>query len=338
MPTASISRARRSRNWPRTVGADYVGVGLELVRREDGRVGVLATIDGGPASRADVRAGDLIAAIDGEAIAAGTAIGEVIARLRGPPGSEVGLTLEREGRDGLLMVRLKRERIRVGSVRAEPLGEDVLYLRVAQFHEGTAGEIRRALERRLGSGGRSLAGLVLDLRQNPGGLLHVAVEVADLFLEAGVVVRLVGRHAGQSAEFSAGPGDLLAGVPIAVLIDGGTASAAEIVAAALRDRGRARLIGEPSFGKGSVQTIVPLSEREAIKLTTARLHAPGGQVLDGSGLEPDLRVAGGGPAATEPSRDAVVRAALAWLRGLRPGTGAAAAASRGSGPRAGRGG
>lgn len=296
-----------------TEGA-YVGVGIELVQREDGRISVLAAIDGGPAARAGVRPGDVLAAIDGEGLPPGVGLDRVIDRLRGKPGSEVGLTLERPDQEGSLMVRLKRERIRVESVRAEGLQDGVAYLRISQFQSGTARELRRAIARFRDRLGGLPAAVIIDLRNNPGGLLQSAVEVADLFLDGGVVVRVVGRNPAHSVEFSAAPGDLLDGAPIAVLIDVGTASAAEIVAAALRDHGRARLIGQSSFGKGSVQTLVPLSEREAVKLTTARFHAPSGQLLDGQGLEPDQRV---GLTEAQPgssiARDPAVAAALAWF-------------------------
>jgi carboxyl-terminal processing protease len=297
-----------------TEGA-YVGVGIELIQREDGRIGVLAAIDGGPAARAGVRPGDVLAAIDGEGVPAGAGIDRVVARLRGKPGSEVGLTLEREDHEGALMVRLKRERIQVRSVRAEGLPDGVAYLRISQFQIETARELRRAVERLSRRLGRTPSAAIIDLRNNPGGLLQSAVEVADLFLEEGVVVSVAGRNPAHSAQFSASPGDLLQGAPIVVLIDLGTASAAEIVAAALRDHGRARLLGQPSFGKGSVQTLLPLSEREAVKLTTARFHAPSGRPLDGQGLEPDQRIglAEGQPASAL-ERDPAVAAALAWLR------------------------
>ncbi len=296
-----------------TEGA-YVGVGIELVQREDGRIGVLAAIDGGPAARAGVRPGDVLAAIDGVGVPPGSGIDLVVARLRGAVGSEVGLTLERENHEGTLMVRLKRERIRIESVRAQALPDGVAYLRISQFQADTARELRRAVERLVRRLGRMPSAAIIDLRNNPGGLLPSAVEVADLFLDGGVVVKVVGRNPVHTAEFSASPGDLLDGRPIVVLIDLGTASAAEIVAAALRDHGRARLLGQPSFGKGSVQTLLPLSEREAIKLTTARFHAPSGRPLDGRGLEPDQRIElARGASGFGIEADPAVAAALAWI-------------------------
>lgn len=292
----------------------YVGVGIELIQREDGRISVLAAIDGGPAARAGVRPGDVLAAIDGEGVPQGTGLDAVIAKLRGKPGSEVGLTLEREGQEGILMVRVKRERIRVRSVAGSLLPEGVLYLRISQFQHHTARELRRTIERLQARAKRAPAAAILDLRNNPGGLLQSAVEVADLFLDGGVVVKIRGRNPVHTAEFSATPGDLLEGRPIVVLIDLGTASAAEIVAAALRDHGRARLIGQQSFGKGSMQTVLPLSEHEAIKLTTARFYSPSGRPIEHHGVEPDQRVEFKEAAVAKLESDPAVAAALAWFK------------------------
>lgn len=282
-----------------TQGA-YAGVGMEVQLREDGRIAVVAPIDGTPAARAGVRAGDILQAVDGETLALGTPLREVVSRLRGRPGSRVGVTLEREGHAATLMMQLRRERIRVVSVRSELLPSGHGYVRISNFQSDTARDFRRQLQRLLQRVEGPLPGLVVDLRSNPGGLLNAAVEVADQLIESGLLVSIRGRTPDSRLSFDATPGDMLDGAPVVVLVDGGTASAAEILAAALQDLGRGRVVGLPTFGKGSVQTLLPLDNGHAIKLTTARYYTPNGRAIDKGGLKPDLRL----PRVSPPGRSA----------------------------------
>jgi carboxyl-terminal processing protease len=289
----------------------YAGIGMEVQLREDGRIEVVAPIDGTPAARAGILAGDILRAIDGEPVAPGTPLREVVSRLRGRTGSQVGLTLERSGHGATLMMQLRRERIRVTSVRGELLPSGHGYLRISQFQTDTARDVRRQLARLIQRGGAPLPGLVIDLRSNPGGLLNAAVEVADLLVEEGLLVSIRGRLPETRLSFDATPGDLLSGAPVAVLVDGGTASAAEILAAAIQERGRGRVVGLPTYGKGSVQTVLPLDNGHAIKLTTARYYTPRGNAIERGGIQPDLRLARvPPPGRSAPGEDEAVAEAL----------------------------
>ncbi|HRQ63561.1 MAG TPA: S41 family peptidase [Xanthomonadaceae bacterium] len=297
-----------------TQGA-YAGIGMEVQLREDGRIEVVAPIDDTPAARAGVLAGDILRAIDGEPVAPGTPLREVVSALRGRAGTRVGLTLEREGHGATLMMQLRRERIRVVSVRSELLPSGHGYLRISNFQTDTARDVRRQLQRMQQRAGAPLAGLVVDLRSNPGGLVNAAVEVADLLVDKGLLVSIRGRLPDTRLSFDATPGDLLDGAPVAVLVDGGTASAAEILAAALQDLGRARVVGLPTFGKGSVQTLLPLDNGHAIKLTTARYYTPNGRAIEKGGLKPDLRLTRVPPPGRGSlTEDEAVQATLALLQ------------------------
>ncbi|HEU0152707.1 MAG TPA: S41 family peptidase [Arenimonas sp.] len=279
-----------------TEGA-YSGVGVEIEQRPDRSLLVVAPIDGTPAQRAGLRAGDVIIAIDGQALAAEGA--DVASReLRGPAGSQVTVTFLRMGETAPRDLVMTRETIRVTSVSSRLLEPGYGYLRIANFQSDTGPQVLRQLRalNAQSEGGR-LTGLVLDLRSNPGGLLNAAVEAADAFLDDGLIVRTKGRLTYSNASFHAKPGDLLQGAPMVVLVDAGTASAAEVLAGALRDHRRALLMGSRTFGKGSVQTVVPLENGDSIKLTTARYFTPSGRSIQARGIRPDEKLRG------ETSRD-----------------------------------
>jgi len=294
----------------------YSGVGLEVAQR-DGRVVVVAPLVGSPAELAGVRAGDVLLAIDGEAVAPG-ALEEAIERMRGYSGSTVRLAIGRAGEPEPLQFELDRSEVQVRTVRAARLPGGVHgYLRITHFNDATARDLRLRLSELQAAG--PLEGLVLDLRGNPGGVLESATSVADDFLETGLIVRAEGRAAGARFEIKATDGDLLRAAPLVVLVDRGSASGAEIVAGALRDHGRATLMGERTFGKGSVQTVIPLRDGQALKLTTSEYFTPSGVSIHDRGLEPDVLLAEAlrpGPvaAAEEPATDPAVQAALQYLR------------------------
>ncbi len=269
-----------------TSGA-YDGLGVEVVQQPDRTLLVIAPIDDTPAARAGIRPGDIITQIDGRTIDAGN-LESAIESMRGAPGTTMSLTIVRDGEPAPLAFELTRETIRVASARVRSLDPGFAYLRISHFQADTGREVGRKLRELLA--GTTPKGLVLDLRSNPGGLMNAAVETADHFLDGGTVVSTRGRLPFSVSEQRAGPGDLLAGAPIVVLIDSGTASAAEVLAAALRDQRRALLMGSPSFGKGSVQTVLPLDNGDSLKLTTARYYTPNGQWIQSSGLQPDLEL------------------------------------------------
>ena len=265
----------------------YEGVGVELMTMPDRTLKVVSPIDETPAARAGIKAGDVIIAIDGKPVQDGGGDGDGgSGPLRGAAGSKVVLTLVREGTPKPFDVTLVRETIRVASVRSRLLEPGYGYVRVAAFQADTAADFSRALDK-LAAGGK-LRGLVLDLRSNPGGLLTAAVQIADELLDKGRIVSTRGRVAISDAEFSATPGDRLAGAPVVVLVDAGSASASEVLAGALQDNGRARVVGSRTFGKGSVQTLLPLDNGDSVKLTTARYYTPGGKSIQARGIEPDV--------------------------------------------------
>jgi carboxyl-terminal processing protease len=311
----------------------YSGVGIEVAEADDGRVVVVAPIEGSPADRAGVLSGDELLEVDGRKVVPG-GLDETIEHMRGLAGSRVAVVVARKGESGPLRFDLTRSEVHVRTVRAQRLPGGYGYVRVSHFSDSTPGDFDGAIEEmQRAAGGSPLRGLVLDLRDNPGGVLESAVSVADSFLDSGVIVRADGRTPDARFEMDATPGDLLEGAPVVVLVDGGSASGAEIVAGALRDHGRATLMGERTYGKGSVQTVVPLRDGEALKLTTSRYFTPSGRSIQQRGLEPDVRVA------SEPSdkprnfgRDATsdpeVRLALQYLRDRSLDTHVALATSR----------
>jgi len=268
----------------------YTGVGLEVSQTAD-RIIVIAPIDGTPAQRAGVQAGDEIMEIDDV-----SADNNVIDKLRGQAGTPVTLLVRREGYDDPLTFHLTRQKIRVASERHEVLNHSVGYLRLSQFNETTGEEARRAIDDMMedtqATSGHMLTGLILDLRNNPGGILHSAVDISDLFLDEGVIVSAEGRTPESRFTRMAHHGDILDGAAMIVLVNGGSASASEIVAGALQDRDRATIVGSRTFGKGLVQTVMPLSKGRAIKLTTSRYFTPSGDSINEIGIAPDVYVEG----------------------------------------------
>jgi len=299
----------------------YSGVGLEVAER-DGRILVVTPIEGSPADRAGVRAGDVLLEVDGHAVQAGR-LAEAIEHMRGFVGSYVRVAVARDGEPEPLQFALERSEVQVRTVRAEPLPGHFGYVRITHFSDSTPRDFDRQLSQLQEAA--PLAGLVLDLRGNPGGVLESAVAVADDLLDAGVIVRAEGRTAASRFEMHATEGDLLRHAPVVVLVDHGSASGAEIVAGALRDHGRATLMGERTFGKGSVQTVMPLADGQALKLTTSRYFTPSGASIHDRGIEPDVALpTAPGLAAPAGPRDVAddpsVRAALQYLRDRNLGT------------------
>ncbi|MDQ3269678.1 MAG: S41 family peptidase [Pseudomonadota bacterium] len=265
---------------------NYHGIGVEIVRQPDGSLRVIAPIDGTPAARAGLKAGDLIIAVDGRTLGAGD--DEESGSLRGEPGSEVVLSIVRDGRDEPFDVTVERGEIRIDSVRSRMLEPGYGYVRISAFQADTAANFERQLDKLIADAGGKLHGLVIDLRSNPGGLLTSAVQIADALLESGQIVSTRGRIALSDAQFGATPGDRLDGAPVVVLVDAGSASASEVLAGALRDNDRARVVGSRTFGKGSVQTLLPLDNGDSVKLTTARYYTPSGKSIQALGIIPDV--------------------------------------------------
>lgn len=262
----------------------YGGLGIEVQIR-GGMLTVIAPIDDTPAARAGIQPGDVITRIDGIQVESENA-DVAIDHMRGKAGSKVDITVMRAGQPPFDLT-LVREVIDVTAVRGRLLAPGFGYVRIAAFQTNTATETAKRIAALI-KPGEPLDGLVLDLRSNPGGLLDSAVDVSDLFLESGPIVSTKGRVALASAEFSANPGDVLKGAPLVILVDGGSASASEIVAGALQDRKRALILGQRTFGKGSVQSVLPLASGEAIKLTTALYYTPSGRSIQAEGIEPDV--------------------------------------------------
>jgi carboxyl-terminal processing protease len=264
----------------------YPGVGIEVVP-DEGAVKVLHPIEGSPAERAGLKPGDAIVSIDGVEI--GGDLAAATAHMRGAPGSTVRLTIRRKGSAALLEFTLRRAQVEVSSVAGETLEPGYGYIRITSFTETTAEDVSHAILRLKRDNRQGLKGLVLDLRDNPGGVLEAGVGVADDFLDQGVIVSADGRTPEARFRMDATHhGDLLHGAPLVVLVNGGTASASEIVAGALKDHGRALLIGRRTYGKGSVQTVMPLSHGGALKLTTSRYFTPSGASIQGKGIVPDI--------------------------------------------------
>jgi len=264
----------------------YQGIGVEVQQQPDGPILVVSPIDGSPAAAAGVRAGDLIVAVDGKPLTADSIEANP---LRGEVGSTVNLTIRRKAEKDPLQIAVKRDVIRVGSVRGRMLEPGYAYVRIGAFQADTATDFERNLDQlQAKAGGKGLRGLVLDLRSNPGGLLTSAVQIADDLLDKGDIVSTRGRDPVGDALFRATPGDRLGGAPMVVLVDAGSASAAEVLTAALRDNRRAQVVGSRTFGKGSVQTVLPLDNGDAIKLTTARYYTPSGKSIQAHGIDPDV--------------------------------------------------
>ena len=267
----------------------FGGLGIE-VTMEDGLIKVVAPIDATPAHKAGIMANDIITHLDDEPVQ-GLTLNQVVEKMRGPANTKIKLKIMRKGADKPVEVSITRDIIRVRSVRSRMEGDDVGYVRVTQFNEQTTGGLKKAITDLSAQAGDKLKGFVIDLRNNPGGLLDQAISVSDAFLEKGEIVSTRGRNAEETQRFNARAGDLTKNKPIIVLINGGSASASEIVAGALQDHKRATVIGTRSFGKGSVQTIIPLgSGNGALRLTTARYFTPLGRSIQAKGIVPDIEV------------------------------------------------
>jgi len=266
----------------------YDGIGVEVQLQPDGTILVISPIDDTPAARAGVKSGDLIIAIDGKPLTP-----EQIDEnpLRGEPGSKTTLTVQRKNAKKPLEIVVERETIRVSSVRSRMLEPGYGYIRVSAFQADTANEFEQQLDKlqtEAGAPNKGLRGLLVDLRSNPGGLLTSAVQIADALLDKGRIVSTRGRNPLADSAFTATPGDRMRGAPVVVLVDAGSASASEVLAAALGDNKRAHIVGSRTFGKGSVQTILPLDNGDAVKLTTARYYTPSGKSIQARGIEPDV--------------------------------------------------
>ncbi len=265
---------------------EFGGLGIE-VGMEDGFVKVISPIDDTPAARAGVEAGDLVIRLDDNPVK-GMTLGEAVKLMRGKPGTDITLTIVREGVDRPLPITITRDIIKIRSVRSEILDDGYGYVRITQFQSRTGENLREVLDKLEGENGQPLKGIVLDLRNNPGGVLSAAVSVSDAFLTDGVIVYTEGRLDDAKLKFSAKPTDVLEEGDIVVLVNGGSASASEIVAGALQDHKRAIVMGTKTFGKGSVQTILPMDNGSALKLTTARYYTPSGRSIQAKGIEPDI--------------------------------------------------
>ncbi|MBE6445484.1 MAG: S41 family peptidase [Alphaproteobacteria bacterium] len=263
----------------------FGGLGIE-VTMEQGVVKVVSPIDDTPASRAGLKPGDYITNIDEESVV-GMTLNDAVNKMRGKPGSKIKLTIRRTN-EKPFDVTLKREEIKIQSVKSEIRADDVVYIRISSFSENVDKNVKKIITKAKQE--KKIKGVVLDVRNNPGGLLDQAVAVSDLFLDQGEIVSTRSRNPEDTVRFTAEAGDILDGMPIVVLINDGSASASEIVAGALQDHKRAILLGEKTFGKGSVQTVVPLGDYGAMRLTTARYYTPSGKSIQAKGIEPDVLV------------------------------------------------
>ena len=268
---------------------EFGGLGIEVTMDENGFVKVITPIDDTPAKRAGLESGDFVTHLDGESIL-GLNLSEAVEKMRGPIDSGIVLTIQRPGAEAPFDVEIIRAVITIRSVRTRMEDDDVAYVRISSFSEKTTRDLEREIGKLRTEYGETLKGLVLDLRNNPGGLLDQAVSVSDSFLVQGEIVSTRGRRPDSIQRFNAKSGDLIDGMPMIVLINGGSASASEIVAGALQDHRRAIVLGTRSFGKASVQTVIPLGEHGAMRLTTARYYTPSGTSIQARGIHPDILV------------------------------------------------
>lgn len=289
-PHSSYMDSKSFRDMQVQTRGEFGGLGIE-VTMEDGLVKVVAPIDETPAAKAGVMANDIITHLDDEAVQ-GLTLNQAVEKMRGPVNTKIKLKIMRKGQDKPVEIAITRDVIRVRAVRSRPEGDDVAYIRLTQFNEQTTENLRKAMTDLAAQiPDNKLKGYVIDMRNNPGGLLDQAISVSDVFMEKGEIVSTRGRNAEETQRFSARPGDLTKGKPIIVLINGGSASASEIVAGALQDHKRATVLGTRSFGKGSVQTIIPLGAGNgALRLTTARYYTPSGKSIQAKGITPDIEV------------------------------------------------
>jgi carboxyl-terminal processing protease len=288
-PHSSYMDAKSFRDMQVQTRGEFGGLGIE-VTMEDGLVKVVAPIEDTPAARAGILANDLITHLNDEPVQ-GLTLTQAVEKMRGAPNTKLKLKIMRKPQTKPIEVTLTREIIRVRAVRSKPEGEDVAYIRLTQFNEQTTEGLKKAIAELSGQLGDKLKGYIIDLRNNPGGLLDQAISVSDAFLEKGEIVSTRGRNAEETQRFNARAGDLTKGKPVIVMINGGSASASEIVAGALQDHKRATVLGSRSFGKASVQTIIPLGPGNgALRLTTARYYTPSGTSIQAKGITPDIEV------------------------------------------------
>jgi carboxyl-terminal processing protease len=288
-PHSSYMDAKSFRDMQVQTRGEFGGLGIE-VTMEDGLIKVVAPIDETPAAKAGVMANDFITHIDDEPVQ-GLTLNQAVDKMRGPVNTKIKLKIMRKGQDKPVEMTLTRDVIRVLSVRSRSEGDDVGYIRITQFNEQATTGLKKAIADLTAQNGDKLKGFILDLRNNPGGLLDQAISVSNAFLNRGEIVSTRGRNADETQRFTARPGDLTKNKPVIVLINGGSASASEIVAGALQDHKRAIMVGTRSFGKGSVQTIIPLgSGSGALRLTTARYFTPSGRSIQAKGIVPDIEV------------------------------------------------
>jgi carboxyl-terminal processing protease len=289
-PHSSYMDPKSFRDMEVETKGEFGGLGIE-VTMEDGLIKVVAPIDETPAAKAGILANDLIIKLDDEQVQ-GMTMNQAVEKMRGPVNTKVKLTIMRKGQDKPIEVSLTREVIHVRSVRSQVEGDDVGYIRMTQFSDQTTDGLKKAIADITAKvSNDKLKGYILDLRNNPGGLLDQAISVSSTFIQRGEIVSTRGRNAEETARFNAHGGDLTKGKPLIVLINGGSASASEIVAGALQDQKRATILGTRSFGKGSVQTIIPLgSDNGALRLTTARYFTPSGRSIQAKGIVPEIEV------------------------------------------------
>jgi carboxyl-terminal processing protease len=285
-PHSSYLSPKNYRDMQVQTRGEFGGLGIE-VTMENGVVKVVAPIDDTPASKAGLQANDLITHLDNEQIV-GLTLEQAVEKMRGPVNTPISLTIVRKGVDEPFDVKVVRDIIRINAVKAHNEGNDVAYIKITTFNEQTHTNLAKAIEEAKKTLGKDLKGYVIDLRNNPGGLLDQAIAVSDDFLERGAVVLTKGRNNEETQRAQAHPGDATDGKKVVVLINGGSASASEIVAGALQDHKRATVIGTRSFGKGSVQTIIPLGANGAIRLTTARYYTPSNRSIQAKGIDPDI--------------------------------------------------
>jgi carboxyl-terminal processing protease len=289
-PHSSYMNAKAFRDMQEQTSGEFGGLGMEITA-EGGYIKVISPIDGTPAARAGMRAGDLILALDGQTVQ-GLSLTEAVDKIHGPPNSKIKLTIKREGVDKPLEVSMSREIIKIQVVKSRLEGGDIGYIRIASFSEQADADLRKAYADLKAKSGDKLRGIILDLRNNPGGLLDQAIAVSDDFIKSGEIVSTRARHTEDSQRWNARDGDVTDGLPIVVLMNGGSASASEIVGGALQDHRRAIIMGTRSFGKGSVQTVIPLpGSGGGMRLTTARYYTPSGRSIQGLGITPDIEVA-----------------------------------------------
>src|ERR1700754_957263 len=289
-PHSSYMEPKAFRDMQVQTRGEFGGLGIE-VTMEDGLIKVVAPIDDTPASKDGVMANDIITKLDDDHVQ-GLTLNQAVEKMRAPVNTKIKLTIMRKGQDKPVELSLTRDVIRVRSVRSQVEGDDVGYIRLTQFNEQTTDGLKKAISDISAKVSKDkLKGYVLDLRNNPGGLLDQAISVSDAFLQKGEIVSTRGRNAEETQRFNARAGDLTDGKPVIVLVNGGSASASEIVAGALQDHRRTTVIGSRSFGKGSVQTIIPLgSGNGALRLTTARYYTPSGKSIQAKGIDPDVQV------------------------------------------------